>query len=171
MLGVWVPVFLRQDRLDTCKTSLGWETIPVTAEQREMMWMRHGFALKLVQDHNWEDAPAHLQDTCGLPITRWTYPDGRVGSAVAWFDAAVEGKKKWLALEEEQCFWVKVEDFLKETVPARAPHLENLRIRFDGRYAKGAPEVPLYQNGVEIPFPEGVMLAIRYRDRPTTPIG
>jgi hypothetical protein len=148
--GFMASVYLRHERLDTVREELGWRTLTMHRQARETLWARNGISHFLVKDHDWAFAPPEISQNCGIPVEI----DLAGMRQVRWGKLFDEGKEQWLDMEEEQCLWVRLEDFIAATIgPA---WLREVEIRTSAwttlsKGKRGMPiRTPTFMDGKEV---------------------
>jgi len=106
--GFIASTYLRHTRLDDVRNELDWQTLPCTRAQRKSLWDRAGISHFLVRDHDWALASAEARKDCGIDVE----VDMLGVAQIDWAELYDEGKKKWLAMDDEQCLWVRWDDLL-----------------------------------------------------------
>jgi len=149
--GFMASVYLRHERLDTVREELGWRTLAMNRQARETLWARNGIFHFIVKDHEWAIAPPEISQDCGIPIET----DLAGMRQIRWGKLHDEGKEQWLNMDEEQCLWVRLEDFIGATI---APEwLRGMEIRTSAWFTlsrqgkSGLPiSTPTFINGKEV---------------------
>ena len=123
-----VAVYLGHQRLDDAKT-LGWETIPGTQVQREIMLQKWGLQNDIYRDMVFELAPPVELQRAGVP--HMIMEDG-VNVHIYDLKMGDEAILQYKNLPADQIFWVKKADFLTHATPEKSPHLKDMTIELGG---------------------------------------
>ncbi|KAI9672838.1 MAG: hypothetical protein M1831_000274 [Alyxoria varia] len=133
VLGFYGSVLLGHSRLDTIR-SLVSTTRPISKDLRKTLWTKFGLgnilAFPSEYDRAKDEIAVHKAD--GIPIN--VTDASRQLFSASYSAGHHYGLHKWLNLDDEQVFWVKLDDLLALTKPGKCPRLKDLILRVPMTY-------------------------------------